>query len=55
MGGGEERESQRRSFFTMGCSEFVLFMCKSGDKNLKLVIKVNRVEQFSTVELFLMF
>ena len=30
-------------------------MCKSGDKNLKTGNKVNRVEQFSTVKLFLMF
>lgn len=34
-GRGEVGESQRRSFFSTGCSEFVLFMCKSGDKNLK--------------------
>lgn len=53
-GGGE---SQINSFSLFNCAAAKLrFSCVYPDKKtLKLVIKVNRVERFSTVELFLMF
>lgn len=58
LGGGRGGgESQINSFSLFNCAAAKLrFSCVNPDKKtLKLVIKVNRVERFSTVELFLMF
>ena len=55
-GGGRGRwENPKGVVFSVRAAVNLYFSCVNPEiKTLKLVIKVNRVEQFSTAELFLM-